>query len=369
MPYSITAAVAAAAQAPLTMTPAQLRDIGPGEILVEMKAVGVCHTDLAARDGFFGLPTPMVLGHEGAGVVLETGPGVTSVTPGDHVAISFASCGDCRQCLAHNPSYCAEFAARNYGDGRDGRGRTSITADGKDLTGDFFGQSSFATKAITAARNVVKVDADLPWEVVAPMGCGLQTGAGAVLNSFDCPAGASLLVLGSGPVGLAAVMAAKHRGLSQIIVVEPHAGRRELATELGASVALDPAAGALDEQVRSVAPDGVDFAFDTTGIAALVQQAVGLIAPLGTLGFVGVPSDLAATITVPIVPAMVTGLTVRGITEGDSDIATFIPFLLNLYRDGAFPVDRLVTTYPFADVNGALDDQAQGSATKVVLTF
>lgn len=138
---------------------------------------------------------------------------------------------------------------------------------------------------------------------------------------------------------------------------------------MGATHALDPSLGVLDEQVRAIVPDGVDYAFDTTGIPAVLEQAIGVIAPLGTLGFVGVPHDLAATVAVPIVPAMVTGLTLRGITEGDSDLTTFIPYLLEQYRAGEFPFDRIITTYSFDEIDRAVTDQLQGAVAKAVLVL
>lgn len=211
MPRSITAALARESGGPFDVEKVELADVGPREVLVEIRGVGLCHTDIAARDGFFGLPYPMVLGHEGSGVVVEVGPDVRSVEPGDWVALSFASCGECKQCTDNRPAYCREFGARNYGGGVRADGSTAITQDGEAVVGDFFGQSSFATHALASERNVVKVDRDVPLELVGPLGCGIQTGAGAVLNSMNCAAGESILVLGTGPVGLAAVMAARIR--------------------------------------------------------------------------------------------------------------------------------------------------------------
>ncbi|AWK74864.1 NAD(P)-dependent alcohol dehydrogenase [Rhodococcus oxybenzonivorans] len=367
MSRSITAAVVTEPGGPFTSQQVELADPGPGEVVVEIRGIGVCHTDLAARDGFFGLAYPMVLGHEGSGVVVEVGADVTSVVPGDHVALSFASCGTCSPCGDNQPAYCLEFGARNYGDGLRADGTSSIHRDGTPFTAAFFGQSSFATHALASERNVVKVSADVPVELVGPLGCGIQTGAGAVFNSLDCKEGESLLVLGAGPVGLAAVMAARVRGCAAIIVSDPDPRRRSLATDLGATATLDPTDGPLVEQVRAVEGAGVDYAFDTTGVSAVVEESLGVLAPLGTIGLVGVPHDMAATLPLPIVPAMVAGLTVRGITEGDSDPRTFIPYLLDLYRAGEFPFDRLIGTFPFADIESAVQAQLRGEVAKVVL--
>ncbi|MFF3572665.1 NAD(P)-dependent alcohol dehydrogenase [Nocardia jiangxiensis] len=367
MSKSVTAAVVAEPGGAFSLERVSLATPGAHEVLVEIKGIGLCHTDIAARDGFFGLSYPMVLGHEGSGIVVATGAEVTSVAPGDHVALSFASCGHCDQCADGQPAYCVEFGARNYGSGLCPDGTSTITQDGQLVTAAFFGQSSFATHALATERNVVKVGTDIPIELVGPLGCGIQTGAGAVFNSLDCQAGQSLSVLGAGPVGLAAVMAAKVRGCTPIIVSDPDPRRRALALELGADTTIDPATGPLEGKVRAVSGRGVDYAFDTTGIPSILEEAFAVLAPRGTLGFVGVPHDVTATMAVPLVPAMVSGVTVRGITEGDSDPSTLIPYLLELFRCGKFPFDKLIGTFPFSDINAAVAAQARGEVAKVVL--
>ncbi len=363
----ITAAVVREAGAPFVFEPLTLDAPRPDEVLVEVKGVGLCASDLAARDGVIPLPFPVVLGHEGSGVVLEVGNAVTKVAPGDHVAISFNSCGNCASCAKGDPAYCHQFAAFNYGGGREDGSSPLRSSDGP-VSGNFFGQSSFASHALANERNVVKVDKDLPLELIGMLGCGIQTGAGAVMNSMACRAGSSILILGAGPVGLAAVMGAVVQGCSQIIVSEPHAGRRQLAQELGATHALDPAEGELAEQVRALVPAGMDYGFDTTGNMAVIEAAVGCMAHRGVVGLVGVPHDFAATFGFPVVLSMILGLTVRGITEGDANPDEFIPRMLALYREGRFPFDRLVDkTYPLSRLNDAVEDQLRGDVIKVVL--
>jgi aryl-alcohol dehydrogenase len=336
-------------------------------VLVAIKGAGLCHTDIAARDGVLPFAHPCVLGHEGSGVVEEVGSAVTKVGRGDHVAISFNSCGTCPSCLKGDPAYCHDFPARNYGGARADGSSPLSSGDGP-ITANFFGQSSFATHAIANERNVVKVDDDLPLELVGTLGCGIQTGAGAVMRAMACRAGSSLLVLGAGPVGLAAVMGGVIQGCERIIVSEPHAARRKLALELGATDALDPAAGDdLAGAVREVAPGGVDYAFDTTGSVPVLEAALECMAHRGVLGIVGVPADFAATLPFPIVQAMILGLTVKGITEGDSRPDEFIPELLRLYREGRFPFDRMIETFPFARINEAVDAQHRGDVVKAVL--
>lgn len=337
-----------------------------GEVLVEIKAAGLCHTDLAVQHGHLPFPLPGVFGHEGAGVVVAVGTGVTKVVPGDRVGITFNSCGQCTSCKNQEPAYCVEFMAFNFGGGRMD-GTSALSLDGKAVGSNFFGQSSFASHAIANERNVVKVDDDLDLALAAPLGCGIQTGAGAVLNTFDAQPGSTLLVLGGGSVGLSAAMAGAVRELSAVIVVEPVAERRKLALELGATHVIDPADGPVAEQVRAVLPAGVDYAVDTTGSPAVLEQAFGSLAHRGHLGLIGVPADMAAAVPVPIIPAQVLGATVIGIVEGDSNPDVFIPELVALHKAGKFPFDRLVQTMPFDQINEAVAVQARGEAVKVVL--
>jgi aryl-alcohol dehydrogenase len=364
---NITAAVAREPHGELSIEELSLEDPREDEVVVAITGVGLCHTDIAARDGVLPLAHPSVLGHEGAGVVVGIGTGVSKVRPGDHVAISFNSCGTCRSCAKGDPAYCHDFPALNYGGARlDGSSPLS-SPDGP-MTGNFFGQSSFASHAIANERTVVKVADDLPLALIGTLGCGIQTGAGAVMRSMACRAGSSLLVTGAGPVGLAGVMGAVVQGCEQIIVSEPHPARRELARSLGATATLDPTAREpLPEAVRAIAPAGVDYAFDTTGNVAVLESVIGCMAHRGVIGLVGVPSDFSAVLPLPIIPAMVLGLTVRGITEGDSDPHEFIPSLLELYREGRFPFDRMIETFPFTDINAAIAAQERGEVVKVVL--
>jgi aryl-alcohol dehydrogenase len=334
---------------------------------VQITAVGLCHTDLATRDGVIPFPTPGVLGHEGSGRVIEVGPGVTKVRAGDPVALSFATCGKCPSCTAGAPAYCHMFMPLNYAGGRlDGTSPLS-SPSGEQIGSMFFGQSSFATHAVAYERNVVKLPEDAPLDIVGPLGCGVQTGAGAVMRSFAAPAGSSIVVLGAGSVGLSAVLGSVVQDLAHIIVVEPHQSRRALALDLGATYAVDPAAGDLTEQIRAIVPDGVDYVFDTTGRPDVIEAAAAGLTNRGTLGLVGVPSDPAAAVSLNIIATMIQGLTVKGIVEGDSDPDVFIPELLALHAAGRFPFDKMITKLPFSQINEAVELQHQGDAVKVVL--
>ncbi|MBV7707105.1 geraniol dehydrogenase [Nocardia sp. 852002-20019_SCH5090214] len=360
------AAVARAPHSDFSLETITIDGPKPGEVLVKIEAVGICHTDLAARDGALPVALPAVFGHEGCGVVEAIGEGVTKVAPGDRVAITFASCGSCPACRADSPSYCHNFMHLNYAGVRaDGTGPLSAGAEA--ITGLFFGQSSFATHSVALERNVVKAPSDLPAEIIAPIGCGIQTGAGAVLRSLTCRPGSSLLVAGAGSVGLAAVMAAAVRECATIIVIEPHASRRELAIELGATHAIDPGAGPVAEQVRAIVAAGVDYAIDTSGMPAVIDGLVKSMTFHGKLGLIGVPADPEAALPISVIETLVLGLTVVGIIEGDSVPDEFIPELIELYRAGRFPIDKLVTTFDFTKINDAVAAQHRGEVLKPVL--
>lgn len=343
-----------------------LGPVRPDEVLVRIVGVGLCHTDIVAQMGAFGIAGPVVLGHEGAGIVEQIGTEVAGFVPGDRVAISFRSCGRCRQCTDGLPSYCQTMPALNYA-GMRPDGSTTLSRGDQPIASNFFGQSSFATHAITYARNLVKVPDDIPLEIAGPLGCGIQTGAGAVMRSLACEAGSALVVIGGGAVGLSAVMGAAIRQCATVIVVEPHAERRALALELGATHAIAPDALAdWAEAVRAILPDGAHYVLDTTGRPEALASALASLAPHGTLGLVGVappgtplPGEVNAILTL--------GHRIIGIIEGDSDPATFIPELIDHYRNGRLPFDRLVTIYPLSSINEAIADQHAGKCIKVVL--
>lgn len=363
----IQAAVVHEVGGDFTIEDVELGDPQSGEVLVDIATVGLCHTDLAAQHGHLPFPMPGVVGHEGAGVVRAVGDGVTKVAVGDKVSLTFNSCGECPSCKKGESNYCVNFMALNFGGVRPD-GSSALSKDGNQLGGNFFGQSSFATAAIANQRNIVKLADDADLVLAAPLGCGVQTGAGAVMNSFDAQSGEALLVMGGGSVGLSGALAGVVRNLGTIIVVEPVAARRELALELGATHAIDPAAGPVSEQVRAIIPEGVDYVLDTTANAAVLGEAFASIGYRGTIGLIGVPADPEAVMAVPMIPAQVLGARVIGIVEGDSNPDDFIPELLALHAAGKFPFDRLISTRPFSELNEAIAAQARGEAIKIVLT-
>ena len=361
----ITAAVAREGTPEFSIESVDIDEPRPDEILVKIVGVGLCHTDLVAKTGAIG-GLPAVLGHEGSGVVEKVGSAITKVKPGDCVAISFRSCGQCARCKSGDPAYCLSMPMLNYIGSRTD-GSKALRAGSEELKSNFFGQSSFANYCLTYERNVVKVPEDVPLELVGPLGCGVQTGAGGIMRSLACEKGSSLLILGGGAVGLSAVMGAVVQGCGTIIVLEPHETRRRLARELGATHAIDPATVLdLAAAIRSIAPHGVDFAFDTTGIAALQQATMNCLAPHGTFGIVGI-SPPGTPVPGDLMTVMTFGHTIKGIIEGDSEPDVFIPQMMELYKKGRFPFDKLIRTYPFKDINRAIAEQHHGDCVKAVL--
>jgi aryl-alcohol dehydrogenase len=363
----INAAIARAAHQPFSIEEADIEDPRADEVLVKIHGVGLCHTDLIARDQFIPIALPAILGHEGAGVVAAVGERVTKVNVGDRVILSFASCGRCTRCDENLPSYCASFPALNYS-GRRPDGSSGISVDGGAISSSFFGQSSFASHALTQERNVVKVDdPGLPLPILGPLGCGFQTGAGAVMRSLACEAGSSICVFGGGPVGLAAVMGAAIRGCATIILVEPIAARRATAKSLGATHLIDPASGRAGEAIRAIVPPGVDYALDSSGREEVIMTALGALGSHGLLGLVGVPPRPESAISVNLASLITFGHRIHGIIEGDSDLDRFIPELLDHFKAGRFPFDTLVKTYPIDQINEAIAAQLRGDCIKAVL--
>jgi aryl-alcohol dehydrogenase/geraniol dehydrogenase (NAD+) len=338
------------------------------EVLVRIVGVGVCHTDIACRDGF-PIPMPVVLGHEGAGIVEAVGAKVTRVRPGDRVVIGFNSCGGCHACKAEHPSACAQFLAFNFGGVRIADGSTPLSQDGKPVHAVFFGQSSFATYAIARETNTVAVSTALPLELLGPLGCGIMTGAGAAINSLGIQAGQTLAVFGAGTVGLSALLGARAVGAGKVFVVEPSAKRRAMAMELGAALAIDPRGGTdTVAAIKEASGGGVNYAVDTTAIPAVIGQAINCVLSGGAVGLVGIPAPDAA-IPATLLDLLVKNVTLKPVVEGDANPQTFIPKMLALQAAGKFPFDRLITKFPFASINEAMHAAETGDVIKPVLTF
>ncbi|HSV71919.1 MAG TPA: NAD(P)-dependent alcohol dehydrogenase [Methylibium sp.] len=363
------AALARQPRAPLSLEDIDVAAPRAGEVRVRLVATGICHTDIVCRDAF-PVPMPIVLGHEGAGVVESVGAGVEHLAVGDHVVVSFNACGACPNCASREPAYCHQFLGMNFAGVRPEDGGSPLSQGGALVHGNFFGQSTFASLAIARAANVVKVDASLPLELLGPLGCGIQTGAGAVINALKLRPGRSIVIFGAGAVGMSAVMAAKAVGAGAIVVVEPNPKRRALAAELGATSALDPRDGSdtLAAIKAGGGGAGVDYALDTTGIPALAKLATDALLPNGLLGLLGFPPP-DAQMPMNMMSMFTRGLGVKFIVEGDSDPQVFIPQLVELYRAGKLPLERLIKTFPFEQINEAMASTEDGSVIKPVVLF
>jgi aryl-alcohol dehydrogenase len=361
----IQAAVSESTGAPFAIQEIELGEPRPDEVLVAIASVGVCHTDVLVRDQWYPVPLPAVLGHEGAGTVTAVGDSVWHVAPGDRVMLSFDSCGHCSRCLRGQPTYCSTFFAHNFGGQRED-GSTVLSRNGEVIHSHFFGQSAYATHAVVSARSVVKLDSDAPFATVAPLGCGLQTGAGAVLNSLRPPAGSSIAIFGVGGVGMAAVMAAGIAGCTTIVAVDLNENRLALAAELGATHTLNTGKVDVREKLVELTRGGVNYAIDTTGSVEIVRQAAESTAPLGATGVIGA-SRLGTELVLDHNDLLGAGRTIRGIVEGDSLPALFLPQLVEHWRQGRFPIDRIIKTYDFEQINEAIDATLNGSVIKPVL--
>jgi aryl-alcohol dehydrogenase len=362
-----TAALLADGEKEFSIKRVSLGDLGPREVLVQLVATGVCHSDLTVRDGVFPVPRPIVLGHEGSGIVERVGGAVSKVRVGDPVALTFMSCGLCKSCTSAAPAYCSQFGTLNMS-GLRADGTSALFMGSTTIGGHFFGQSSFAQYSVANERNVLKVRPDARLEMIGPFGCGIQTGAGAIMNVLKPSANQSVVVFGAGGVGLSAVMAAVVLGCNPIIVVEPRADRRQVALSVGATWVVDPAAGDVAKAIIEATGGGADASFDTSGIPKVIEQAIDTLAPRGSLGLVAM-HGLDSRVSFSLINLISNGATIRGIVEGDSDPDVFIPHLIDLFVEGRFPVDKMIKFYDFSELNAAAADQASGATIKPIVLF
>lgn len=345
---------------------ASIREPQDDEVRVQIVATGMCHTDMICRDQMYPVPLPSVFGHEGSGIIESVGPNVKNLKKGDHVVLSFGYCNHCTPCATGHTTYCNEFYERNFS-GADEEGNNALTdAENQPLHDHFFAQSSFAEYAISRESNTVKVDPSAPIELLGPLGCGIQTGAGAVINSLQVRPGSTFVAYGGGAVGLSAVMAARICGASTIIVTDVVDSRLTLALELGAthtinSLKEDPVA-----RIKDITGGGADFAIESTGRPEVLRQGIDALGKMGTIGVVGAPA-LGTDSTFDVNDLLLGGKSIRGIVEGDSIAQEFIPKLVQLYQQGRFPFDKLIKFYPFEQINEAAKDSEKGITLKPVI--
>lgn len=332
----------------------EIRDPGPGEVQVAISAAGLCHSDLSVVDGTIPFPVPVVLGHEGAGVVEAVGVGVTHVGPGDHVALStLANCGACAECDRGRPTMCRKAI---------GRPRQPFTRDGRPLY-QFASNSAFAERTVVKAVQAVRIPEDIPLPSAALIGCGVLTGVGAVLNRARVEHGDTVLVIGTGGIGLNVIQGARIAGALKIVAVDANPAKESMARRFGATHFLTST-----EAVPGILPTGVDHAFECVGRVELVRQAVDLLDRHGQAVLLGVPPATAEASF--LVSSMYLDKSILGCRYGSSRPQRDIARYAELYREGHLLLDELVTrTYPIEDFDKAVQDAGEGRVARAVLTF
>jgi len=360
----ITAAVVREKSGPFLLEELELDDPRENEVLVRVVACGVCHTDLVCRDQYYPVPLPCVFGHEGSGIVEKVGAKVKKVKPGDHVVASYLACGDCNPCKRGLPGYCHDFYLHNFSGGR-GDGSQTMRKGDETIYGSFFGQSTFATYALAQEANTVKVPKDVPLEILGPLGCGIQTGAGGVINALRPTPGSTIAIFGAGAVGLSAVMAAAASGCTTIISVDVNPMRLELARSFGATHTVNGKEVDAVKAIQEITGGGVQYSLECIGVPAVLRQAVDCLTLTGVAGLIGA-APLGAEVKIDM-NSILFGRTLRGIIEGDSVPDIFIQQLIDLYKMGRFPFDKLVKFYPFKDINKAVEDSEKGITLKGIV--
>jgi aryl-alcohol dehydrogenase len=363
----ITAAVTESTDGPFHLEEVEIDEPRADELLVKIAAVGMCHSDLSVRSQATPFPLPGVLGHEGVGVIDQVGAKVTDLRVGDKVVLSFDSCGRCSPCQSGNVVYCQHWIALNLLGGSRLDGSATLERAAGHLHGHFFGQSSFATHALVSARSAVKVDDDLDLSRLAPLGCSVQTGAGAILNVARPEPGSTIVVFGAGGVGLVAIMAAMLTPAAQVVAVDVNAARLELASELGATDTVNPSDGdPVSAILEMTGGRGAQYAVETSGRLPVLDQAIYSLTSAGTCVVVGAP-PLGSQIPVDVPNLLGRGIRLIGTNQGDSNPRQFIPRLIDLHRRGRLPFDRLVRSYAFDHIDVAAQDAAEGRTIKPVM--
>lgn len=350
---------------PLEILDLELAPPGPGELLIRIEAAGLCHSDLSVVDGNRPRPTPMVLGHEAAGEVVEVGVGVTDIAVGDHVVLVFVPrCGSCAECAAGRPALCDRAAAANTAGELLRGGRRWGRHDGRDVH-HHLGVSAFAEYAVVDRGSVVAVADDVPFATAALFGCALLTGAGAVLSSANVRPGESVAVFGLGGVGLAAVLGAVVAGVHPIVAIDPVPAKQALARELGATHAVGPQD--VVEVVRDLVPGGVRYAFEAVGSAKVLAEAWAITRRGGTTVAIGLPHP-SQQLTIPAAQLVGEARTLTGSYLGNAVPQRDIPMLIELWRAGRLPVERMHSaSLELEDINLALDELAAGRTVRQVL--
>lgn len=358
----VVAAVSSSPSEPFALQQVELLGPAADEVLLRLEACGVCHTDVEGRTA---LEPPCVVGHEGVGIIAALGTEVSDFTVGERVIASYPHCGACQACQEHRPYHCRDIIRLLFG-GTRADGSATMAIGGQAVAAGFFQQSTFATHAVVPAASLVRAPAGLPPALLAALPCGVQTGAGAVLNALRLAPGDSLIVFGSGAVGLAAVMAAAARGVRDVVAVDVVDARLQLAQDLGAALTINARNEDVVAAVRARHPNGVRFALDTANVAATWTQAVECLAVGGVFGYVNVPQP-DETFSVRVLPLFERFIKLHPIHNGEAVPRELLPELVRLRQAGEFPVDRLITTYAFDQIDQAFEDARRGVTVKPVL--
>jgi S-(hydroxymethyl)glutathione dehydrogenase/alcohol dehydrogenase len=353
--------------------PLRLREVTiaapqPGQVRVRVHHCGVCHSDLSIVDGTFPSPLPIVLGHEAAGVIEAVGPGVTDLHAGDHVVLTpCPPCGSCYWCVRGEPTVCVNAMAIQTNTFPDGS--TGLARDGQ-VVYRGVGLGAFAECVLTPASGAVKIPAAVPLDVACVIGCAVQTGVGAVLNTARVEAGATVLVMGLGGIGLSIVQGARVAGAARIIVSDPLVERRTTAVRFGATDQIDPTAQDVVTRVMELTGVGADYAFDAVGRGSLIQAGLGATRTGGTTVCVGAPPiDDAITIAMPAL-FVVSEKKLLGCALGSSNSLREIPRLIALWQAGRLDLESLITARrPLGEINAAMDDMKAGRGIRTVLSI
>lgn len=361
----VKAAVVNEVNGPYEFEELDLQEIQHDEVIVKVVASGICHSDEALRVGDAEYPLPVILGHEGAGIIEKTGASVKGFEVGDQVVMAYNSCGSCPNCRTGHPSSCVEWTILNMSGARSDGSPIFKKTDGTPVS-SFFAQSSFATHTVTNVHNLIKVAPDADLRLVGPLGCGFLTGAGTVVNGLKPNVGESIVIFGTGAVGLGALMTAKIEGCGKIIAVDIHDSRLEIAKELGATHTINSKTEDLAARIAEItAGAGANYSIDTTGVSAVMK------ASLDVLGIQGVAAPVAVTPNSielnTFMDLVLLNKTIKGVLMGDSIPQLAIPKLIEFHKQGQFAFDKLVQFYNFDDINQASADSNSGKTIKPIL--
>lgn len=365
----IKAAVLNRSDSDLNLEEVVLDDPKSNEVLIKTVASGICHSDIEFQNGGFPIQMPVILGHEGAGIIEKVGRNVTDFKKGDHVVVGFAYDGNCRFCRNGLPGSCVNFNKLNTCGGPmlDGTYRLH-KQDGQDI-GVFFGQSSFGDHIVANVNNLVKVPNDLDLRLAGPLGCGYMTGAGTVLNAIKPEVNSNLAVLGTGSVGLAAIMGAAVSNCKHVIAIDKNNMRLKISRDFGATETINNTQENIIDKINEiVGSEGLNYVIDTTGEPEVMKQGLTALTIKGQFAVVAMGTKTIKELS-PMIDILAASKSISGIIEGDSVPQEFIPEMIDLYHAGRFPIDKIVKFYKPEEINQAIKASVEGSTIKPIIVF